>query len=54
MAHPVRNIANSSSSGGGEKNPPFGKIENSHKFPVRNKGKKFIQEEEDKLIENDI
>ena len=54
MAHPNRNIANSSSSGGGEKNPTLGNIENSHKFFVRKKRKKLIQEEEDNLIENDI
>jgi hypothetical protein len=54
MTHPVKNIANSISSGGGEKNPPSEKIENSHKFPVRKKRKNLIQEEEDNLIENDI
>jgi hypothetical protein len=37
--HPVRNIVNSSSSGGGEKNPPHGKIEDSHKLLVRKKRK---------------
>jgi hypothetical protein len=47
MDHPVRNIANNSSSGGGENNPPSRKIENLHKFPVRKKRKKMIQEEED-------
>jgi hypothetical protein len=54
LAHPVRNISNTSSSSGGEKNTPSGKLENSHKFPVRKKRKKLIQEEEDNLIENDI
>jgi hypothetical protein len=34
----VRKIANNSSSGG-EKNAPSGKIENSHKFPIRKKRK---------------
>jgi hypothetical protein len=52
--HPVRNISNNSSSGGGEKSPPSGKIESSHKFPVRKKIKNLIQEEEDNLIVNDI
>jgi hypothetical protein len=54
MAHPIRNIANSRSSGRGEKNPPFGKIENSHKMHVRKKRKNLIQEEEENLIENYI
>jgi hypothetical protein len=34
--------------------PHLGKIEYSHKFPVRKKRKNLIQEEEDNLIENDI
>jgi hypothetical protein len=54
MTHPIRNISNSSSSGGGEKNPPPEKFESSHKLPVRKKMKNLIQEEEEKLIENDI
>ena len=54
MVHPIKNIVNSSSSGGGEKNLPTGKIENSHKLPVRKKRKYLVQEEEDNLIENDI
>jgi hypothetical protein len=36
-----------------EESPP-GKIENSHKLPVRKKRKNLVQEEEDNLIENDI
>ena len=54
MTHPVRKIANSISSGGGEKNISPEKIENSHNLPVRKKRKNLIQEEEDNLIENDI
>jgi hypothetical protein len=54
MAHPVRKVVNISSSGGGEKNPPPGKIENSHNLLVRKKMKNLVQEEEYNLIENDI
>jgi hypothetical protein len=54
MAHPIKNIVNNSSSGGGEKNPPFVKIESSLKSPVRKKRKNPVQEEENNLIENDI
>jgi hypothetical protein len=53
--HPVGKIANNSSSNGGEKNPkPPRKIENSHKLPAKKKRKNLIQEEDEKLIENDI
>jgi hypothetical protein len=52
MAHPVKKVVNSSSSGEGEKNPPPGKIESSHKLPVGKKRKKLVQEEDDNLIEN--
>jgi hypothetical protein len=38
-AHPVKKFVNNSSSGGGDKNPPSGKIESSHKLPVRKKRK---------------
>jgi hypothetical protein len=34
--------------------PPPGKIESSHKLPLRKKRKNVVQEEEDNLIENDI
>jgi hypothetical protein len=54
MIHPIKNTVNNSSSGGGEKNPLTGKIESSHKFPVRNKIKNLVQEEEDNIIENGI
>jgi hypothetical protein len=40
MTHPVRKIANNNSRSGGEKNPPSGKIEDSHKLHVRKKIKK--------------
>jgi hypothetical protein len=54
VTHPIKNIVNSSSTGGGENNPPFEKIEISHKLPVRKKRKYLVQEEENNLIENDI
>jgi hypothetical protein len=54
MAHPVKKVFNSSSSGGGEKNLLPGKIESSHKLPMRKKMKNLVQEEEDNIIENDI
>lgn len=37
-----------------DKNPPSGKIESSHKLPVRKKRKTPLQEEENNLLENDI
>jgi hypothetical protein len=52
MTHPVKKVVNSSSIRGGEKNPPRGKIESSHKLLVRKKMKNLVQE--DNLIENDI
>ena len=54
MAHPIRKIANSISSGGGEKNPTPGKIKSSHKLPMRKKRKNLVQEEQNNVIENDI
>jgi len=52
--HPFKKVFNSSSSGGGEKNILPGKIESSHKLPMRKKMKNLVQEEEDNIIENDI
>jgi hypothetical protein len=43
-----------SSSGRGDKNPPFGKIESSHKLLVKKKIKIPLHEEENNIIENDI
>jgi hypothetical protein len=54
VAHPTRKLTNTSSSSEGEKNPPSGKIESSHKLPLRKKRKNVVQEEEDHHIENDI
>jgi hypothetical protein len=42
MAYPTRKVTNSSSSDGGEKNPPSGKIEISHKLPLRKKRKNVV------------
>jgi hypothetical protein len=47
-------VISGSSSGGGDKNPPHGKIENSHKLPIRKKRKVPLQEEEQVVSENDV
>ena len=52
--HEIKNIVNSISSGGGEKNPTPRKIESSHKLPVRKKRQNLVPKEEDNLIDNDI
>jgi hypothetical protein len=54
MNHPSRKFTNSSSGGEGEKNPPLGKIESSHKIPLRKKRKNVVQEEEYQCIESNI
>jgi hypothetical protein len=54
MTNPTRKFTNSSSSDGGEKNPPLGKIERSHMLPLIMKRKNVFQEEEDHHIENNI
>jgi hypothetical protein len=52
--HPTRKFTNNSSRGRGEKNPPPGKIESSHKLTLRKKRKNVVQEEEYHHIENGI
>jgi hypothetical protein len=47
-------VAHSSSGGGGDKNPPSGKNESSHKLPLRKKIKNIVQEEEGPQAESDI
>jgi hypothetical protein len=47
MAHQIRKVTNNSPGGGGEKNPPTGKIESSHKLPLIKKRENVVQEEED-------
>jgi hypothetical protein len=54
VAHPSKKVINSRSGRGGDKNPPLGKIEISHKIPWRNKRKNIIQEEEEHHVKSDI
>jgi hypothetical protein len=54
MAHPSKNVINNSSSRGGDKNPPPGKIESSHKLPLWKKRTSIVQEEEEHRIGSDI
>jgi hypothetical protein len=46
VAHPYNKVTNITSGGGGDKNPPPGIIESSHKLPLMNKNKNIVQEEE--------
>jgi hypothetical protein len=52
--HPSRKVINNSLGGGGDKNPPLGKIESSHKISMRKKRKNIVQEEEEYSAESDI
>jgi hypothetical protein len=52
--HPIKKVTQISSSRGGDKNPPSGKIEISHKIPLRKKRKNIVQEEEEPRVESDI
>jgi hypothetical protein len=52
--HPYKKVINNSSCRGGDKNPPLGKIERSHKLPLRKKRKNIVQEEEYHHVESDI
>jgi hypothetical protein len=54
MAHPSKKVINNSPGGGGDKNPPSGKIEISHKLPLRKKRKNIVQEEEEHHVRSDI
>jgi hypothetical protein len=54
MAHPSRKVINNSSGEGGEKNPPLGKNESSHKLPLRKKRKNIVQEDEEHRVESEI
>jgi hypothetical protein len=54
VAHPSRKVTNNSSGGRGDKNPPPGKIESSHKLPLRKKRENLVQEEKHQCIESDI
>jgi hypothetical protein len=52
--HQIKKVAHISSGKGGDKNPPLGKIESSHKLPLRKKSKKIVQEEYGPQGESDI
>jgi hypothetical protein len=52
--HQIKKVNHSSSGEGGDKNPPSGKIEISHKLPLRKKIKNILQEEEGPRGESDI
>ena len=54
VALPYKKVIKSSSCRGGDKNPPPGKIESSHKLPLRKKRKNIVQEEEEHRVESDI
>jgi hypothetical protein len=52
--YPSNKVTHSSSGGGGDKNPPFGKIESCHKLPAGKKWKTIVQEQEGPRGEIDI
>ena len=52
--YPSNKVTHSSSSRGGDKNPPSGKIKSSHKLPVSKKWKTIVQEQEGPRGEIDI
>jgi hypothetical protein len=54
MTHQSNKVAHTSSGGGGDKNAPSGKIESSHKIPLRKKRKNIVQEEEGPRAKSDI
>jgi hypothetical protein len=54
MAYQSKKLNHNSSGRGGDKNPPSGKIESSHKLPLRKKRKNIVQEEEGPGGESDI
>jgi hypothetical protein len=47
MAHPSKKATHISSNGGGDKNRPRGKIDSSHKLPVRKKRKNVVEQAEE-------
>jgi hypothetical protein len=53
-AHQIKKVTHNSSGGGGDKNPPSGKTESSHKVPLRKKIKNIVQEEEGPQAERNI
>jgi hypothetical protein len=44
--HQIKKVTHISLGRGGDNNPPLGKIEISHKIPLRKKRKNIVQEEE--------
>jgi hypothetical protein len=54
MVYPSKKVTHISSSEGGDKNHPSGKIEIYHKLPLRKKQKNIVQEEEGPRGESDI
>jgi hypothetical protein len=53
-AYPRNKVTQSSSGGGGDKNPPSKKIESFHKLPMGKKWKTIVQEQEGPRGETDI
>jgi hypothetical protein len=52
-AHPSKKETQNLSNGGGDKNPPHGKIDSSDKLPVRKKRKNVVGQAEEPEIENE-
>jgi hypothetical protein len=51
--HPSKKETQNSSNGGGDKNPPRGKIDSSHKLPVRKKRKNVVGQAEEPETESE-
>jgi hypothetical protein len=52
-AHPSKKATQNSSNEGGDKNPPRGKIDSSHKLPVRKKRKNVVGQAEEPETESE-
>jgi hypothetical protein len=52
-AHPSKKATQKSSNRGGDKNPPRGKIDSSHKFPPTKKRKNIVEQIEEPEIESE-
>jgi hypothetical protein len=53
MTHPSKKATQNSSNAGGDKNPPRGKIDSSHKLPVRKKRKNVVGKVEELETESE-
>jgi hypothetical protein len=53
MTHPSKKATQKSSNGGGDKNPPRGKIDSSHKLPVTKKRKNIVGQAEEPETESE-